>query len=588
MGLAPRKITILKDVFESAPKNNIENCVLELSNGKQLDIGALCYGSYDYQAKKAVYLVDVKSKEKSRQKFAINLLNHLRKDRTSTDGTKRNTFQVISYFVSFINDNFPNLNMESKIDCKKAYKEYTKQLQARIRLKDGNPNKLKNNVASRYQKLARVAVSLAIEMNPNLISMWATRILWQDNDSELLKKNPSSNEDMLQTYATHCELIFKAHEFFIDNKNEELCFNENKNTTLITREDVLNEIKIDEFWRAFLPICMLSYIAASGSNLQQAVDAELDSMDFDHEDKFLRYSGVKNRAKGKIVSPTIAAVYLKFWKLYLELRSYYINRKGVDTNLVFPYFELGSSEAICIHPNYLSTGRIWSNIISKTGRTPFTARPLRKLKTVLLEKVTKGDISLIAEMQGHTIKTAQRSYTSVTLQDAATEISSALTKVYESAVERARTRNFIDVRLIEARDSDTETPVGDCQSGIELQPTRKDGFSELAPEPDCARPETCIFCENHAAHADETDLRKLLSLRFLINELGTISNADIWSKNWAPFVERIEEIVTEILTSKPSLKERIALIYEEVEIGMLDEYWRDWSRYLIDWGVIQS
>lgn len=588
MALAPREVVILQDIFEPAPKDNIEKCVLELSNGKTLDIGALCYGIFEVQKNNSGWLVEVNSKDNRRQKFATELLNHLRKDRSSTDGTKRNTYLRISYFVRFINNNHPELNLESETDWKKAYKEYTKQLQTKIRLKDGNPNKLKNNVASGYQKLARLAVSLAMGINTDEVAMWATRITWEDNDSELLTKNPNSNEDMLKTHATHCELIFKAHEFFIGNKFEELPLDENKTTILLTRENILNTAKLDEFWRSFLPICMLSYIAASGSNLQQALEAELDNEEFDHEDKLLRYSGVKNRAKGKITKPTIAAVYLKFWKMYLELRSYYINRKGVDTNLVFPYFEQGSDQAKSINPNYLTTGRLWSKIVERNGRTPFTARPLRKLKTVLLEKVTKGDISLIADMQDHTVKTALRHYTSVTLQDAATEISAALTKVYESAVERSRTKSFIDVRLTETRDSDSETPVGECQSGDDLSPQLKEGFTDSAPQPDCTRPETCIFCEHYAAHADETDLRKLLSLRFLINELGTMSNAEIWSQNWAPFVERIEETVTEMLTSKPSLKKRVASIYEEVEIGMLDEYWRDWSRYLIDWGVIQS
>ena len=55
-------------------------------------------------------------------------------------------------------------------------------------------------------------------------------------------------------------------------------------------------------------------------------------------------------------------------------------------------------------------------------------------------------------------------------------------------------------------------PVGACTTAI-LQPEKAFGLTEQAPNPNCQQFEHCLFCQHYAIHADDEDVRKLLSLK---------------------------------------------------------------------------
>lgn len=90
--------------------------------------------------------------------------------------------------------------------------------------------------------------------------------------------------------------------------------------------------------------------------------------------------------------------------------------------------------------------------------------------------------------------------------------------------------------------------------------------------PDCMKTEGCFFCAQYRVHADETDLRKLLSCRHVLQQLaplqGESSAAD---RVYVAVIERIDALLDE-------LRCRIPQEYKQIEhdvqvAGNLSRYW---------------
>src|SRR5690606_13615087 len=116
-------------------------------------------------------------------------------------------------------------------------------------------------------------------------------------------------------------------------------------------------------------------------------------------------------------------------------------------------------------------------------------------------------------------------------------------------------------------------PVGACSTAMP-QPEKAFGFTEQAPMPNCQQFEHCLFCQHYAIHADDTDVRKLLSLKSL---LGYVKQKAIdllkWESQFGVVLHRIDEVLTELSNTYDALRDRIFSIQEEVESGDLDAYW---------------
>ncbi len=59
-------------------------------------------------------------------------------------------------------------------------------------------------------------------------------------------------------------------------------------------------------------------------------------------------------------------------------------------------------------------------------------------------------------------------------------------------------------------------PVGACDYYPVHSLKKLLGFTAQAPTPNCQQFEHCLFCQHYAVHADDEDVRKLLSLKSLL------------------------------------------------------------------------
>lgn len=578
----------LPDEFTDSKPENLEDCVFTLKDGSHIDIGAMCYRIFDERENRTnighsyVKKTDISTLDTNRYAYLGNLIDHLRLNSAASSVSKRKQFGLIMSFVSWVGKNLPTFDITNTEHVKHAYQEYTKWLFHRIKLKDGDSLKMVNNSASTSQKIARIACKCMTGTSEKEIEYWAPAIRFSDRDTfnGTLTTNPISDDDKFKTYSSLCDFIHLSWSVLIEKTQTQIEF---QNTTIDMSGGLNN---LNKHYTKILVAALMTFIGASGSNLQVAKDAEVDSFEYDQTQKYVRLSGIKSRANNKTVHPEFASKYLSIWKKWLSIRELWLHENHFESDFAFPF--LGPENDVISIPSYLldATKPSPKFFQKNYGVRWITARSWRGFKSKLIGQVTNNDIFASAEMQSHNINTALRHYTNRNLADAAEEISSALNAVYFSAVDRTRFKPKINVPIVVGQNPNTMTAIGECTSDGNLKPSMAEGFTLFAPIPNCSIKETCIFCDKYAVHANGADIRKLLSLKFLINELGKTMPQDEWALRWAPYIFRIDEILTEIVVADPSMDRLIKETEVDIEYGNLDEFWLDYYETLSNLGVV--
>jgi hypothetical protein len=234
------------------------------------------------------------------------------------------------------------------------------------------------------------------------------------------------------------------------------------------------------------------------------------------------------------------------FKRYLQLRDFLL-QDYPDFDGLFFTIGLGHADA----PAYIKTGlattyRAWQRIDPEL--IPVLSRQWRAAKSDFL--VTRTDISTTAQVLQNTESTIRKSYVEGAVQTHLSEMST-----------------FLDQMVVKKGVSlaSHKVAVGECISYFH---PKKSPHVEAIVTPDCENPEIgCLSCDNFKVHADETDVRKLLSCRYCLTRTSHLAG---FHRTAGPIVNRINVILDEIDKREPSLVSRVA---QEVEEGELDHYW---------------
>jgi hypothetical protein len=330
----------------------------------------------------------------------------------------------------------------------------------------------------------------------------------------------------------------------------------------------------------------MSFIAVTGANKEVACKLLLEKGLYSSTTKGMKFSGLKARANNKVVHLEFGSRYLRYWKKYLALRELFLD--GDHSEYAFPY-RTKHNVLRSLPPSRLDQdtsgkpSKFFKTISSERWIPASKWRPSRELR---INQINNGDIIQTAEMQSHTVHISLKHYLKADLTTAAAEISNALNSVYEAAIKRTRSKESIAVQIIDTYNEERSIPTGQCSTQGQLSPVLSSGFTEKNPTPDCRRKETCIFCEYYSVHADEKDLRRLLSLRFLCDELKQSMGHDQYVEQWGPVIFRVDEIIEEILKKNMKLKADYESIKKEVDMGYLDKFWEARLETLMAVGVI--
>jgi hypothetical protein len=266
---------------------------------------------------------------------------------------------------------------------------------------------------------------------------------------------------------------------------------------------------------------------------------------------YWKFSYKKGRANHKKVEFKLLKTDYPLFVRYLNLRKALITAYGhteEDCGLLFFSYSKG-----CFKP--------FSKTVKFVKFFPevpkLTAQIARATKSDILLHST-NDIRLVSEILQNTPQTVLQSYAKGTVRGHVQEIGNYLTNISVVVRQTAREPNEI------------ESEVGECDS---LNPNAIESTPNHI-KPDCASKEGCLFCDKYRVHADEKDVRKLLSYLYFIQDAElSLSQTDHFEAFFKPVFERITEILTYIKEISEEHEEMVIQLEEEVlEDGELSEF----------------
>lgn len=561
----------------------IENCVLKVDENTRIDIGAICYKkrrpAYNKSSGTLDYLVVDSSLDESRRALAVQLFDAQLSKPEHKASTRKTVFKKQRQFIDYLDLHHQEENIQSIAGSKAVYVSYTSHLISRMRQSGVSGKPLSNNSASTLQKAARTILSYASGQNVESIVHWATRILHSGKQAELNKTNipkEITHDDCNETVEALVDFIEKAHSYYLSRPGQ-FSSNSHKYETPISF-DPRNE-------RALLTKTMvmsaMSFMAVTGANLQPVLDLEIGTLQFLPTQKGFRSSGCKYRAKGKEVIPEFGLRYAPVFKKILELRDVILD--GEKSPWLFVRRDKNNNLAK-IATNQVDSSRGSAKLFRRLypNRKWITARKWRNNKGLLINRVSKGDTQIAAEMLGHDEKTNIKHYNQVSFSEAAKELANFFNRVFESAIRRTRNVSLIPVKIT---DQAQRTMSGGCVGG-ESSPVRAEGFTNNSPAPNCESKENCLFCKHYAVHADIEDCFKLLSLRFIAVLLKETQPFEQWERKWGVLAHRIDEILDQITQANNLVQKELPALKDKIEEGELHPFWDLHLEMLFDFGVV--
>ncbi|MDX2367985.1 MAG: hypothetical protein QNK36_06210 [Colwellia sp.] len=281
---------------------------------------------------------------------------------------------------------------------------------------------------------------------------------------------------------------------------------------------------------------------------------------------------IKWRANEREYKFRLQAEFIPDFKRYLDLRKYLLTLYSL---IEFPYLFIGSVKAGKVIPLNL-TGSASSSIrfqaydLFSDQLSRGTSGELRVSKGIWIRNSYGEGVS--AYILQHSITESNHSYTGKDEETTANE----MTDYFEYANRKLITTTSDPL-------STSETPTGEC-SDI----NNPEQIGEAPVEVNCKPGEGCLFCDKYALHADEIDMRKLLSLSYIIKqlEINAVSKAH-FNSVYGETMRRINiwlDLITEQNSELTAVRQRVTKEVDEHE--QLTPYWYHKLEMLEKLGVL--
>ncbi|MCW3148167.1 hypothetical protein N8H22_06040 [Stutzerimonas stutzeri] len=603
----------------------------KVAGGKRyLDVGAFCYKCRGRSGAHQVGSpVDLSSLDYARIPVVQGLIEHLR--RKVSSATTASEFEAISRFIEWIDTQEQPYAFDDLVSMKKAYGDYTQHLLHRMNSSGINGQSIKSGTAWDYQRAARGVVILATGLSEPEVKGVATHIPRNDGQARHVNLKLPNSDVQARTFAVLVNFIDEAHRLLVqggafplhlvspsgesiylysDHVGTEKSKNANfslslllaaspafptwaevKSNFLFVGDGASTKVENAIYGRArkrysrnnddmrshlrqrigahAVTAGALAFIAATSCNLSVAQNLEVDTLEIVPTSQGNRFSGTKGRAKGKVVYPEFGVRFAPVFKKYLELRNWILN--GAESTLVFPIPSAQYGFVVVGNNHIKALKSLITKALPNTGWV--TPTQWRKNVSYQYLRLSGGDMALAAEKLGNTEATLRQSYSRPALEDFAAEMTVFFESMHQAAIDRTRFVERIPVRITDERRPEAATGIGACEKVPETDPKRAQGFTAQAPTPACGAPETCLFCEFYAVHADEQDIRRLLSLRYLIQAIKHKQPVDHWQSKFGPSLHRIDEVLSAMQDADGSIEATINRVRNEVESGDLDTFW---------------
>ncbi len=288
------------------------------------------------------------------------------------------------------------------------------------------------------------------------------------------------------------------------------------------------------------------FLSRTGMNWAQAIDLPWSGSFTKVATIRQKFRSIKHRAGGKEVYFQLPLRFMPFFKRFLELRDYLLQGYSDFDHL---FFTMGNRSA-CVPTPLKSSLQITSKFLKRIDPkiVPVLSRAWRAAKSDWM--ISRTDVSTTAQILQNSERTVLKSYATGSVETHQMEMSAFLNRM------------VVNKGIVSS--GSIQNSVGDCTSYG--NPNEISGL--IIVKPNCGRPEVgCLFCDKFQVHADEIDVRKLLSCRYCLTRTSHLTGFHAISE---PLLEQIQLILNEVGSRDPLLVPRIAI---EVEEGELDPYW---------------
>ena len=279
------------------------------------------------------------------------------------------------------------------------------------------------------------------------------------------------------------------------------------------------------------------------------------------------FKTIKYRAGNKSVSFLVTSNFLTVFRKYLKLRTYLLESHS-GQSCCYLFFRVVNGKLRPLSMDVSTHFNIRLNTLFDLD-IKITTRQWRAYKSDWL--ISNSDLVTTAMILQNTPDTVLKHYTAGSEATAISE----LTAYFEQ---------FNKKLIIRNDELSKSTSVGQCMSiDLPVSIAEISGF-----KPDCKKPEGCLFCKHYAVHADEADIRKLLSFKYVIEQGRPLAASnEHYQELFSPVIARIENIIEAILASNQVIKEAQVKISKEVyDFEQLEPFWAGKLKMLVDMELI--
>lgn len=483
----------------------------------------------------------------------------------------------------YLADGKQAIDFENPESLKAMYCALTKHLKHLVMLNqkgalNSPSNGMSNNGARNYQSGARQFIMACTGLDEETVKSWAEHIGAKSNAYTVKK---SQDNEAIERFHAHLVEVIDAHYQIQVQKNKVVIDCEQWGWLTGTRTDFnkmgYNKVTLESQYSAFALIGFYFMVLATGQNESVLLGLKVNELEINRLNNTTYRVGTKGRAKGKEIMVEMGSEHKPIFEKYIAVR----NLIAPPSNpFLFPDCQPASEKAV-------GSKRHWSKLWTQAlGGRVFKAQALRRFYARKMGKVAQqmgvhsGDVNGIVSMMLQNEPQTATQYSVETLEQMAEPLSNFLGQLHDACIEKSRTEQTIKVHMKEHREADRTTASGACESESGLSAELAEGFTELVSQPVCGQWESCLFCKHYGAHADEIDLKKLLSLKAVIETLHIGMDEGDFTHRFAALLHRLEEIIQAMLHKKPSLTSKVEAIKAACAVGDLDEFWAVYMRTL--------
>lgn len=281
------------------------------------------------------------------------------------------------------------------------------------------------------------------------------------------------------------------------------------------------------------------------------------------------FKTIKWRANGSLVSYDIQSEFIGDFKLYIQLRKYLVDYYQQTYNSLFIGASVGKLANISIKGNASSCfRRLFSEQFTGTQLSG-ASKSFRVNKSLWIRELYGTEVS--SYIMQHSTKTSVSNYSSRDKTEAIIQLTDYFAEI----------KNLIQQKQIPS----ASIPSGNCTEYSKPKPL--DSLSLKSPIiVKCGNYEGCLYCSKYHIHTDETDIRKLLSVKYIIiHSQAFASSSEHFDNVFKSILKRIDDLLAYMENVQPDCASLIARVSKEVfEHEVLTEYWYRKLELLTDLG----